>query len=1372
VSQRLPASALAVLVVLTMGAGLLAAGPPAAAYGERAFERNTVVANADLDVFRDQSVAQSFRATDTYRLLSLSLRLRNTGSVTDPMNVSVRPDLSGRPSNAVLTEAQAIGPGSISLVNVTFAQPAVLMAGARYWIVATHPGPLSDSYRWYHSNSDTYADGWAMYNLNLGGGWLNVTPRTDMYFETFGREEDANVSLDVVALSQEALWKDLVTFRVHYNNSGSLSATRVWINASLASGMTYVSDTATSSTTPYPGYTFTEVPNGIHSFDITARVDVGVPPGAALMSSVRVDYLNATGAPRGGETAQASVFVGRALDTLYLAPGTPYDLVSIPPTGGVAQQTNVTLREGTVVLDFDLEPPFAASFRAFEAAVVLFLDSRSAQAENLDVNMTLLDVHSAGETPVAYAQTRVRTDAQPGYEPFALSFPTFDRTFPADHALRLRLRNMVTSSNDAYLAMYSTSTPSRLTVRTSTFVQVRAIDLLDDLGPTTTWTGQDRLVIRANVSDPLGTGQILSARLNVTDPTGTVRVGDTPMTLAAVDPSPRPAWALYEYGLAPPLENGTHRIEVTAYGAQGTAHPLSVSADVQSPRLSLSIVPTSTNVGIGDRFTYRIYQNNTGGGTALRTWLNVSLPSQLSVVGDSDPANRTGLWTWTRTSVAPGSYRLDLDILVASGFPVVPFLLTSGTLDYVDEKGHAWPTAAASSDVAMNGPVVTVTQTPSPGAAHVGESVTFQIGLQNTGDLAGTLWLNDTLSPGLEYVSNDADTLGGVTTFSGGVVRIRFVDMPGGSIWTFHVVARIAVGTAPGTVLENRLDLNYTNANGSLMLPEESTVAVLLSSPWLTNAAIALTPSSALGGDVVRVVVTLSNVGNEAASTAWLNLTLDPNLTFRDASWPATVSGTEVRFVGTNLAIGDARIDMNVTVIPTVVDAQDLWVTGVAAYLDGLGNLMASVSFAPGSVRTSAPQFSVRVTPLTATIEAGRGMNLTISLTNAGSGTASSVWLNISLPAPLIYVSDSSDGLLTRQVYSLLSWQWSGFGPGTRTFDLALDSRPSVLTGTSEDSVFRIEFLDPNGNWRSGPEASAHMDFVAPMIELELALERVEATPGSTIAYTMTVRNAGATLAKNLWLVDVVDSRLEIVTYVAPVRGEGAPTINWTFVDVLPGQEEVILLFLRVREATPAGAVISNIVEAFYTNSEGDVIGYERSTPVTLSVPGIVVPTSILSAVGVAALAAAGLTYVVRRRGIQIEEVFLVYRDGVLIYHISRSLVADRDEDVLSGMLTAVQEFVRDAFRYGEHRQLHQLDFGDYRILIERGKTVYLAIVYSGHESPAVRRKVRTVLGRIEAAYADVLADWNGDMDKMIGARDILRENLLRPTARAKGRPA
>ncbi|MEW5760898.1 MAG: right-handed parallel beta-helix repeat-containing protein, partial [Candidatus Thermoplasmatota archaeon] len=45
-----------------------------------------------------------------------------------------------------------------------------------------------------------------------------------------------------------------------------------------------------------------------------------------------------------------------------------------------------------------------------------------------------------------------------------------------------------------------------------------------------------------------------------------------------------------------------------------------------------------------------------------------------------------------------------------------------------------------------------------------------------------------------------------------------------------------------------------------------------------------------------------------------------------------------------------------------------------------------------------------------------------------------------------------------------------------------------------------------------------------------------------------------------------------------------------------------------------------------------------------------------------------------------VEEVFLIYRGGLLISHTTRRIKADMDDEIMTGMLTAVRMFVKDAF--------------------------------------------------------------------------------------------
>jgi hypothetical protein len=76
----------------------------------------------------------------------------------------------------------------------------------------------------------------------------------------------------------------------------------------------------------------------------------------------------------------------------------------------------------------------------------------------------------------------------------------------------------------------------------------------------------------------------------------------------------------------------------------------------------------------------------------------------------------------------------------------------------------------------------------------------------------------------------------------------------------------------------------------------------------------------------------------------------------------------------------------------------------------------------------------------------------------------------------------------------------------------------------------------------------------------------------------------------------------------------------------------------------------------------------------------------------------------------KVKEVFLIHKSGILLYHLSREHKPGRDEEVLSGMFTAVQEFIKDSFSTtgpgaegGEH-VLREMKIGDNNnILIERG---------------------------------------------------------------------
>lgn len=131
-----------------------------------------------------------------------------------------------------------------------------------------------------------------------------------------------------------------------------------------------------------------------------------------------------------------------------------------------------------------------------------------------------------------------------------------------------------------------------------------------------------------------------------------------------------------------------------------------------------------------------------------------------------------------------------------------------------------------------------------------------------------------------------------------------------------------------------------------------------------------------------------------------------------------------------------------------------------------------------------------------------------------------------------------------------------------------------------------------------------------------------------------------------------------------------------------------------------------------------------------------------------------------RNRG-AVDEVFLVHQSGLLLVHLSKSLKAEKDRDVLVGMLTAVQSFIQEAFAKGPSRELRQMDFGKRKILLRKGSHSYLAVIMRGRRPAVFTHRMRRALEKVEHAYWQVIATWDGTAEGLEGADDLLRRELM-----------
>ncbi|HEX8137743.1 MAG TPA: OmpA family protein [Pyrinomonadaceae bacterium] len=127
----------------------------------------------------------------------------------------------------------------------------------------------------------------------------------------------------------------------------------------------------------------------------------------------------------------------------------------------------------------------------------------------------------------------------------------------------------------------------------------------------------------------------------------------------------------------------------------------------------------------------------------------------------------------------------------------------------------------------------------------------------------------------------------------------------------------------------------------------------------------------------------------------------------------------------------------------------------------------------------------------------------------------------------------------------------------------------------------------------------------------------------------------------------------------------------------------------------------------------------------------------------------------------RVEQVFLIHREtGLLLGHVTAGESAVQDADMVSGMLTAIQDFVHDSFSAGQSDALETLQVGELTVWIEQGPRAILAGVIRGQAPQELRNLFRETLERIHREFAAELESFEGDAEVFAPAKQYLEACL------------
>ena len=127
----------------------------------------------------------------------------------------------------------------------------------------------------------------------------------------------------------------------------------------------------------------------------------------------------------------------------------------------------------------------------------------------------------------------------------------------------------------------------------------------------------------------------------------------------------------------------------------------------------------------------------------------------------------------------------------------------------------------------------------------------------------------------------------------------------------------------------------------------------------------------------------------------------------------------------------------------------------------------------------------------------------------------------------------------------------------------------------------------------------------------------------------------------------------------------------------------------------------------------------------------------------------------------QVEQVFLIHRDtGLLLQNVAVKTIVAQDPDLVSGMLSAIQDFVHDSFGASDGAKLETLRVGEQNVWIEQGRHAILAAVIRGNPPVDLQVLLKETLDEIRFLMGDALGSFEGDVAPFEAARPTM-ENCL-----------
>ncbi|MDF5718786.1 MAG: OmpA family protein [Rhizonema sp. NSF051] len=123
----------------------------------------------------------------------------------------------------------------------------------------------------------------------------------------------------------------------------------------------------------------------------------------------------------------------------------------------------------------------------------------------------------------------------------------------------------------------------------------------------------------------------------------------------------------------------------------------------------------------------------------------------------------------------------------------------------------------------------------------------------------------------------------------------------------------------------------------------------------------------------------------------------------------------------------------------------------------------------------------------------------------------------------------------------------------------------------------------------------------------------------------------------------------------------------------------------------------------------------------------------------------------------RVEQVFLIHKQtGLLLQHMMGLQVTVQDPDLVSAMLTAIRDFIRDSFSIQKEDALQTLEFGELTIWIEEGPQAIIAGIIRGNAPQELRLVFQEAIEKTHLRLGKELNAFQGETEPFVASSPYL----------------